>query len=245
MNIAIIVAAGEGKRMGGERVKQFREIGGVPIIIQTLGRFEQSAEIGEVVVVLPPAETAGFLALAGKHGLKKLARVVQGGATRMESVWQGLRAVRAATAEIVAVHDGVRPFVSPEEIDRTVRAASAGGAAILVAPVTDTIKEVADGRITRTPERASLRRALTPQCFRYDLLRRAYEQALNEGIEATDDSALVERLGVIVIAVEGDPRNIKITRPEDIALAEILLKAEVRGQRSEVSENNSLSLTDL
>ena len=235
MNIAIIVAAGQGKRMGGEQVKQFREIGGVPIIIQTLRRFEQSAEVGETIVVLPPPETAGFLALAGKHGLRKLARVVPGGATRTESVWQGLRAVRAATAEIIAVHDGVRPFISPDEIDRTIRAAREIGAAILVAPVTDTIKEVNEGRVTRTPERAALRRALTPQCFRYDLLRRAYEQALAERLEATDDSALVERLGATIAAIEGDPRNIKITRPEDIALAELLLQAEVRGQRSEIS----------
>lgn len=231
--------------MGGARAKQFREIGGVPIIIRTLERFEQSAEIGEIIVVLPSPETAGFLALAAKHGLRKLTRVVPGGATRSASVWQGLRAVRAATAEIIAVHDGVRPFVSADEIDRAIQAARATGAAILVAPVTDTIKEAQEGRITRTPERSTLRRALTPQCFRYDLLRRAYEQALAERLEATDDSALVERLGVTVAAIEGDPRNIKITRPEDIALAEIILKAEVKGQRSEARENNSPSATDL
>lgn len=218
--------------MGGKRAKQFLELAGVPVIIHTLRRFEQCASIHEVVVVLPQAERAGFLALAGKYGLLKLARVVTGGETRAESVWLGLKSIRAQTAEIIAVHDGVRPFVTPEDISRTVEAAQAFGASILVTPVVDTIKEVRDGLVLGTLERAKLRRALTPQCFRYSILRRAFEQARNLGEDATDDSLLVEQLGVTVHAVEGDPRNIKITRQEDIALAEILLKqnAELRTQ---------------
>ena len=224
MNIAIIAAAGRGMRMGGDaQAKQFRELGGTPIIIHTLKRFEQCATIGQLVVVVPGSDVSEFIALAGRYRLSKLARVVAGGRTRTETVWRGLQAIRAATAEVVAVHDGVRPFVTPEEIDRTVRAAQTGGAAILALPVTDTIKEVCDGRVTRTLERATLWHAQTPQCFRYDLLRRAYEQAIAENIEVTDDSALVERLGAIVAVIEGDARNIKITRPEDIALAEILV----------------------
>jgi 2-C-methyl-D-erythritol 4-phosphate cytidylyltransferase len=132
--------------------------------------------------------------------------------------------VQAGEVEIVAVHDGVRPFVTPEEIERTMRAAGEGGAAVLCAPVVDTIKVCEGGRISHTPPREHLRRALTPQCFRYELLRRAYEHARAEGIEATDDSALVELLGAAEIAVvEGDARNIKITRPEDFAFAELLL----------------------
>ena len=118
----------------------------------------------------------------------------------------------------------MRPFVTPDEIGRTVRAAEETGAAILAAPAVDTIKEVEDGRVARTLERARLRRALTPQCFRYELLRRAYEQEPWLVSAATDDSSLVEALGAPVRVVEGDPRNIKITRPEDIALAEILLR---------------------
>jgi 2-C-methyl-D-erythritol 4-phosphate cytidylyltransferase len=224
MNVAIIAAAGQGTRIGGKRAKQFQELGGIPVIIHTLRRFEQSASIGEVVVVLPSSETASFLALASRYGLRKLARVVAGGQTRTESIWRGLQNVRAATAEIVAVHDGVRPFVSPEEIDRTVRTAAETGAAILAAPATDTIKEVEDGRITRTLKRADVWHAQTPQCFRFDLLRRAYERAMAAGTDATDDSALVEQLGIAVQIVEGRARNIKITRPEDIALAEILLR---------------------
>jgi 2-C-methyl-D-erythritol 4-phosphate cytidylyltransferase len=128
-------------------------------------------------------------------------------------------------AEIIAVHDGVRPFVTPDEISRTVEAAQATGAAILVAPVVDTIKEVRDDKVARTLERARLRRALTPQCFRYSILRRAYEESRSLGEEVTDDSLLVEQLGLAVTFVEGDARNIKITRPEDIALAEMLLKS--------------------
>jgi 2-C-methyl-D-erythritol 4-phosphate cytidylyltransferase len=225
MNVAIIAAAGQGTRLGGERPKQFLELAGVPVIIHTLKRFEQCAAIQEVIVVLPAQDASTFLTLAGKYGLRKLARVVPGGATRAESVWRGLQSVRAATAEIVAVHDGVRPFVTPEEIEQTVRAASMSGAAILTAPLIDTIKEVNNGQVVRTIERTHLQRALTPQCFHYELLRRAYEQSPELVASATDDSSLVESLGVAVATVEGDARNIKLTRPEDIALAEIILNS--------------------
>ena len=223
MNVAIIVAAGRGTRAGGEAPKQFRALAGVPLLIHTLRRFEECAAIDEIVLVAPVAETNAHLS-ASPYKLTKLARVVAGGTTRSESVWRGLQSVNGASAGVVAIHDGVRPFVTPEEIARTIRAAAESGAAVLCAPVTDTIKVVEGERIARTLPRESLRRALTPQCFRYELLRRAYEQALAEETEATDDSALVERYGAQVTIVEGDARNIKITRPEDFALAEILLK---------------------
>jgi 2-C-methyl-D-erythritol 4-phosphate cytidylyltransferase len=224
MNVAIIAAAGQGTRLGGKRAKQFLELAGVPVIIHTLKKFEQCTDIQEIVVVLPATDAADFLTLAGKYELRKLRRVVPGGETRAESVWRGLQSVRAATAEIVAVHDGVRPFVTPEEITRTVQAAKMSGAAILTVAPVDTIKEVENGQIVRTLERTRLRHALTPQCFRYELLRRAYEQQPELIKNATDDSSLVESLGATVTIVEGDARNIKITRPEDLALAEILLK---------------------
>lgn len=225
MNVAIIAAAGQGTRVGGERAKQFRELAGVPVIIHTLRCFEHSATIGATIVVLPARETNGFIELAGKYQLRKIARVIQGGATRTDSIWRGLLALRAATTRIVAIHDGVRPFITPEEIDRTVRAAEETDAAIMATPAIDTIKEAQDGRVTRTLERTRLWHAQTPQCFRYDLLRRAYEKAIAEQLEATDDSALVERLGIAVTIVEGTSRNIKITRPADFALAEMLLKS--------------------
>jgi 2-C-methyl-D-erythritol 4-phosphate cytidylyltransferase len=225
MNVAIVVAAGKGTRLGGRPSKQFLELDGVPVIIHTLRQFERSPEINEVVAVLPAEETQAFLSLAEKFGLSKLQQVVAGGASRAQSVRRGLAAI--TEAEIIAVHDGVRPFVTPAEIDRVVRAAGKTGAAILVAPVTDTIKEISGERIARTLPRARLRRALTPQCFRYELLKRAYE-VLDEieasGIEVTDESFLVERLGAEIIVVEGGAGNIKITQEEDLALAETLLR---------------------
>lgn len=224
MNVAIIAAAGQGTRMGGKKAKQFLELAGTPVIIHTLKRFDECADIQEIVVVLPAEDASGFLALAGKYGLRKLARVVPGGAARAESVWRGFQTIRAATAGIIVVHDGVRPFVTVDEISRTMRAAETSGAAILTAPVTDTIKEVNNGEVTRTMMRRNLRHALTPQCFRYAILRRAYEQITDLSADITDDSSLVEQQGIKVAVVEGDSRNIKITRPQDIALAEILLR---------------------
>src|SRR5713226_6284364 len=204
MNVAIVVAAGKGTRLGGNQPKQFLELCGVPIIIHTVRQFERCVEINEIIVVVPAEETAAFSSLAEKFEVRKLSRVVAGGATRAQSVLRGLNAI--SNAEIVAVHDGVRPFVTPDEIDRVVVAAKANGAAILVAPVHDTVKEIERDRVVRTLARARLRRALTPQCFRYDLLKRAYDQ-LDEvesaGIEVTDESFLVERLGVEIVAVEG------------------------------------------
>ena len=224
MNVAIIAAAGQGRRMGGDRAKQFLELAGTPIIIHTVQAFERCDVIQEIVVVLPAEDSAGFLALAGTHSLQKVTQVVPGGATRAESVWRGFRAVSAATAEIIAVHDGVRPFVTTDEITRTVAVAREHGAAILVAPAIDTIKEVEGGYVVRTLSRTQLRRALTPQCFRYSLLRRAYEQADLLDPDFTDESVLFERLGLAVATVDGGPRNIKITQPEDLAVGEVLLK---------------------
>jgi 2-C-methyl-D-erythritol 4-phosphate cytidylyltransferase len=224
MNVAIIAAAGQGSRMGGECPKQFLELAGIPIIIHTLRAFEQCAVIQEIIVVLPAQEAAGFLSLAGKFSLQKLVKVVPGGSTRAESVLRGLHAVRAATGEIVAVHDGVRPFVTSDEIAATVNAALVHEAAVLVAPAIDTIKEVEEGLVVRTLKRSQLRRALTPQCFRYSLLRRAYEHADVLDPSLTDDSAIVEALGIRPMIVEGSPRNIKITTLEDLAIAQVLLK---------------------
>ena len=224
MNVAIIAAAGTGSRLAGDRPKQFLQLAGVPIIFHTLKPFEQCDSIQEIIVVLPAAESSDFLALVQKYGLRKLSRVVPGGTTRAESVWRGLLAIRAATAEIVAVHDGVRPFVTTEEIGRTVAAARLHGAAILVAPAIDTIKQVNAGVVVKTLERKQLCRALTPQCFRYELLRRAYEQADVQDPAVTDDSSLVEQLGEPVTIVEGNSRNIKITTREDLLIAESFLK---------------------
>jgi 2-C-methyl-D-erythritol 4-phosphate cytidylyltransferase len=227
MNVAIVVAAGKGTRLGGDRPKQFLELGGVPVIIHTLRQFERSKQINEVITVLPAEDTAGFESIAQKFKLNKSQRVIAGGETRAQSVRNGLNAI--AQAAIVAVHDGVRPLVTPEEIDEVVSAAERSGAAILTAPVVDTIKRVDGDRIMQTLSRAELRRALTPQCFRFDILKRAYEQ-LDEfessGAEITDESVLVERLGIEIVSVDGNSRNLKITNESDLALAKSLLTTD-------------------
>jgi 2-C-methyl-D-erythritol 4-phosphate cytidylyltransferase len=225
MNTAIIAAAGTGSRVASDRPKQFLHLAGLPIIFHTLEPFEQCESIQEVVIVLPAEEAAAFLTLAGKQGLRKLSRVVPGGTTRADSVKRGLMAIRAATAGIVAVHDGVRPFVTVDEIESVVAAAASDGAAILVAPVTDTVKQVSEHSVLKTLDRSELRRALTPQCFRYELLRKAYEHADVNDPSLTDESALVEKLGVRVTTIEGSSRNIKITTPQDLLIAETFLKA--------------------
>ena len=223
MNIAIIAAAGASTRMASDRPKQFLLLAGTPVIIHTLKVFEQCESIHEVIVVLPAAESAGFLSLAGKHGLRKVARVVPGGVTRAVSVKQKKQTKQTPTTKNVAVHDGVRPFVTTEEIDSVVAAAKIDGAAILVAPVTDTIKQVRDQRIVRSLDRGELRRALTPQCFRYDVLREAYQAADVTDPSVTDESVLVEKLGYPISVINGNPRNIKITTVEDLAIAEAML----------------------
>ncbi len=223
MNSAIVVAAGSGTRFGGDKAKQFVEIFGKPIVIYTLERFESCPQIDEIILVLPNAEIANFQEVAGKYNLKKLSKTIAGGQMRAESVWNGLKAINAETAEIVAVHDGARPLVASDEITKTIEKAKETGAACLVANVTDTIKEIEDGKIVQTVDRAKLKRALTPQCFRYEVLKRAFEEnKLNDA--ATDESFLAEKLGIEVSIVEGSARNIKITHLEDLFLAESLLR---------------------
>ncbi len=220
----IIVAAGSGSRFGGNTPKQFLEINGKPIVVHTLQRFDECPVIDEIILVLPPTEILQTSQVASKFGIKKLTKTISGGKNRAESVWNGFSQIEPGTSEIVAVHDGARPLVSVDEITQTVEKAREKGAAILVAPVTDTIKEISsDGKITQTIDRQKLRRALTPQCFRYEILKRAFDENIISEI-ATDESFLVEKLGIEVSIVEGSARNIKITHKEDLILAEALLK---------------------
>lgn len=224
-NSAVIVAAGSGTRFGGNKPKQFLEIIGKPVIIHTLERFEYCPQIKEIVLVLPEKEIADFSGTIEKYNLKKLVQTVAGGRTRAESVWNGLSATNSGTSDVIAIHDGARPLVSIEEITKTIEKAQETGAACLVANVTDTIKEVWDDKIVRTVDRAKLRRALTPQCFSYEILKRAFEENKIENSLATDESFLVENLGIEVSIVEGSAKNIKITTPEDLILAEKLLRS--------------------
>ena len=218
MNVAIVVAAGRGSRLGGHQPKQFLELCGTPIIVHTLRQFEHSKEINEIITVVPATETAAFLSLAQQFDLKKSLRAVAGGATRAQSVRQGLNAI--SHAEIVAVHDGVRPLVTPDEIDRVVRAAKANGAAVLTAPVADTIKEVHNDRVTETFPRAVMRRALTPQCFRKDkFLNMAKSKQEPHASELT--------------ILKGTPLNVRCSGPGDASFMKSMLmhlpKPKVKG----------------
>ncbi len=170
MTTAIIVAAGSGKRFSSDVPKQFVEILGKPIIIHTLERFEMCPAIDEIVLILSEAGREEFTRICGRYRISKLTKIVTGGETRAESVRNGLRAIDAQAESIVAVHDGARPLVSIDEITRTVEKAGQTGAACLVAVVTDTIKDVEGQYISHTVDRSRLRRAMTPQAFRYDLL---------------------------------------------------------------------------
>ncbi len=219
MNTAIIVAAGSGKRFGGNTPKQFLKIHGKPLIIYTIEKFAKCDSIDEIILVLSELEMGRSSELSGQFS--KLRHVVSGGTTRAESVFNGLEVIDSINAKIVAVHDGARPLVTEHEISATVAEAVKTGAACLVAPVVDTIKEVAQNRILRTVDRSQLRRALTPQCFRYEIIKRAFDQ-YKVGEPATDECFLVERLGYEVSIVEGNSRNIKVTNPNDL---EIVRKA--------------------
>ena len=222
MNSAIIVAAGSGSRFQAEKPKQFLEIAGKPLIFHTLDRFEKCPSIDEIVLVLPSNEIENFKKLAAGFNLTKLKKIIPGGKTRAESVFSGLQAVDEK-CETVAVHDGARPLVSCEEISRTIEMAMKTGAACLTAKVTDTIKKIAGDKIVGTIDRENLRRALTPQCFQTEILRRAIAGAdLSEAV--TDECFLIEKLGYEIAFVDGSAKNIKITTREDFVLAEVLLK---------------------
>ena len=225
MNIAIIVAAGSGTRFGSKIPKQFLEIGGKPLLIHTLEKFENCTAIDEIVLILSADEIANFKLTLEKFHFKKSVKIVAGGAARAESVRNGLDAIDGEKCEIVAVHDGARPLVSVEEIGETIKKATEVGAACLVAKVTDTIKEVRERKIVGTIDRENLRRALTPQTFRFELLQKAFAPE-NFDPMATDECFLVEKLGCEIAFVDGSARNIKITTLEDFAVAEIYLKTK-------------------
>jgi 2-C-methyl-D-erythritol 4-phosphate cytidylyltransferase len=173
-------------------------------------------------VVLASGQIDEFSDIFENFPIKKLSAIISGGSTRTGSVRNGLDAVNSGTARIIAVHDGVRPLVSDREITDTVSEALISGAACLATRVTDTVKKISDGRIIGTLERDGLRLAQTPQCFKYDILKQAFDQTgLLEA--ATDECFLVEKLGIPVSLVEGSQRNFKITTPEDLSYAEHLL----------------------
>jgi 2-C-methyl-D-erythritol 4-phosphate cytidylyltransferase len=220
--VALVLAAGRGERLGHALPKGLVPLAGRPLVVHALAALEAVAELERLIPVLPAEALGRYRALVAGAGLRKLAAPVAGGRERQDSVRAGLAALPPGT-ELVAVHDAARPFVRPEAVRRVVEAACATGAAILATPVRDTIKRVRAGRVVETPPRAECWAAQTPQVFRVEILREALAKAESEGVIGTDDAQLVEALGVEVRVVAGDPDNLKITGPEDLALAERLL----------------------
>lgn len=230
--IAIIPAAGLGTRMApvgrkGIPSKQFFEINGTPILVHTLRVFARNTQITHIVVALRKNEIEQFSRRLEKEKIAAKVTLVEGGEHRQDSVANALASPGAAPDDIVLVHDAVRPFVDDEIIAGVIREAQKHGAAIAGLPAVDTIKQVertADGAlITSTIPRERVVQAQTPQGFRYQLIRRAFDSAAQDGFTGTDEASLVERLGESVWVVMGSARNIKITTPADMELAEFLL----------------------
>jgi 2-C-methyl-D-erythritol 4-phosphate cytidylyltransferase len=222
---ALVLAAGRGERLGAGLPKALVRLAGVPLVVRAIEAIAAAAEIERVVPVIPPGEAGRFAPLLAALGPSaKLAPPVEGGAERQDSVRAGLAAL-GADCRFVAVHDAARALVRSDDVSRVVAAARRHGAALLAVPVRDTIKRVRDARVIDTPPRAECWAAQTPQVFRLELLREALAKADAEGFVATDDAQLVERLGVDVRVVEGDPGNLKITGPDDLAAAEACLRA--------------------
>jgi 2-C-methyl-D-erythritol 4-phosphate cytidylyltransferase/2-C-methyl-D-erythritol 2,4-cyclodiphosphate synthase len=218
----VLVAAGRGLRAGAGGPKQYREIGGVPVIYRAMEAFSIHGDVFAVQPVVNPDDSAMFTAAVA--GLKH-EPPTNGGATRQASVLAGLEALAKHKPEIVLIHDAARPFVSAGVISRAIEAASRTGAAIPVVPVTDTIKVTsADGNVADTPDRASLRIAQTPQSFRFDVILEAHRRAAKDGrSDFTDDAAIAEWAGLTVATFEGDVANMKLTTPEDFVREEARL----------------------
>jgi 2-C-methyl-D-erythritol 4-phosphate cytidylyltransferase len=224
MNTAIIVAAGRGTRMGGAVCKQYLPLNGAPILARTLSVFIRSGLFQEAILVVAASEMANcrHRVLEGLPGGQSV-RLVAGGRERQESVYNGIEACRGQDDDIVLIHDGVRPFVSHDILSRCLEGVQKNGACIAAVPTSDTLKVVnADGRISETMPRANIWQAQTPQGFRLGLIREAHRLARYEGFIGTDDAQLVEHMGHVVTVVPGLGMNIKVTTPEDLALAEVM-----------------------
>ncbi len=230
--VAVVLAAGSSERMGGAD-KQFLPIDGVPVLARTLLAFEAAPSVERVVVITRSERVIAVQDLCREYGIRKVTEIVKGGATRLESGLIGADA--AGDCGYISVHDGARPLVTPELIERVYAAAQAHSAAIPGVPVTDTVKRV-EKKLTAKgmPPRDELVAVQTPQIFDADLLRGALRKAAASGGEFTDDASAVEAMGMSVYVAEGDAKNIKITRPADIYIAEALLFAERDGAEAGV-----------
>lgn len=224
-NVAIIPAGGLGRRMGCDLFKQYLVLDGIPVLVHTLSKFERASIIDDVILVVPEDYVEySKSAIVEKYDLSKVGSVLAGGRERQDSVKRGLDKVGDKT-DIVVIHDGVRPFVSEELINVSVAAALEDSAVALGVPVTNTVKSVgSDGFIEKTVDRKSLWSAQTPQTFRREVIKKAYEKAYDDNFYGTDDASLVERIGINVRMIMGSYDNIKITTPEDLVIGEEIIK---------------------
>ena len=222
---AIIAAAGSGRRMKTDRPKQLLVLNGTAIIVHTIRKFDACKVIDHVIVTAPRESLEEVTALVKSAGFKKSVTVVEGGERRQDSVSIGLKHLQPGT-DIVAVHDGVRPFVPIEDIENVVGQAERSGAAILAVPIVETVKQAEKDIVQSTLTREHLVLAQTPQVFRTELLKEAFAHAAKDEYYGTDESSLVERLGHPISIVRGSERNIKITRPGDLTLARAFLEEE-------------------
>jgi 2-C-methyl-D-erythritol 4-phosphate cytidylyltransferase len=233
---AVIVAAGRGKRMGTAESKQYLQLGGKPIIVHTLESFQAMAFIDEIVLVVGEDDMARCHTWCQQFGISKVKAIIAGGAERQYSVHAGLKKI---SAQWVMVHDGVRPFVTERAVIRCCQSAKRQLAAVLAVPVKDTIKQVnADGIITATPDRKSLWAIQTPQAFRHDIVLEAHEAAEKAGMLGTDDASVVEWHGIDVAVAEGEYTNVKITTPEDLPWAELLLEQRESAQQERGADHD-------
>ena len=224
MNVAAIIpAAGVGTRMKSSGPKQFIPLGDGSVLIHTLGKFVACSRVLTACVSLRETDMPVFRQELEQRGLSDFARLVAGGAHRQESVYNGFRALDSRT-DIVVVHDGVRPFVDPAMIEAVIDAAAEKGSAIMALPCIDTVKQVERQRVVATLPREKIVMVQTPQAFRYDILKAAFERARADHYYASDESCLVERLGYPVTVLLGSERNIKITKPADLPLAELFVQ---------------------
>ena len=217
---AVILAAGSASRMGGID-KVMAPLGGEPMIARTVRTFQECDAVSEIVIVTREDLILPITNLC--KGCDKVKAVVSGGKSRQESVGKGLNAL-GKDVKLAAVHDGARPLITWQLIDCCIRAANTYGAAAPAIPVKDTIKTVEGGIVVNTPERAKLRAVQTPQVFDIDLLKGALLKAYQDGAEVTDDCSAVERVGMKVKIVEGDEKNLKVTTPMDLKIAQMLLE---------------------
>lgn len=224
--IAIIVAGGSGERFGGEIPKQYQLIAGRPLLSWTISRFEQAESIDRIVIVAAEDYLLHVNnTVINPYEFKKVFKIVPGGVSRAESVLKGLESLPLATS-YVAIHDAVRPLVAPHDIDTVVKEAQKQRAAILGREVTDTVKRAREGMILATVDRSNLFLAETPQAFQYDLIKEAYVQGIESGLDATDDAAMVEALGFMVKLVPSSSANPKLTTPDDLAFINMMLEKE-------------------